>query len=263
MISSNSYKEITSILRDVSNQASKKILEIYNSNFKINFKDDNSPLTDADTESNRIICDRLVKEFPKIPVISEENKNKKLNTDTYFLVDPLDGTKEFIEKNGEFTVNIALILKNEPKLGVIQIPVETTQYFSDGEFSYKYKNSLQKISSLKKKKKITITVSRSHLDEKLKDFIRKSKKFEVRKVGSSLKFCLISEGKADLYIRNGKTMGWDIAAGIAILKTAGGSICKLNLENIKLNKETFVNDSFICFRNNFDVIQLKSILKEF
>ena len=104
-------------------------MEIYNSNFKINFKDDNSPLTDADTESNRIICDRLVKEFPKIPVISEENKNKKLNTDTYFLVDPLDGTKEFIEKNGEFTVNIALIVKNEPKLGVIQIPVKNNTIF--------------------------------------------------------------------------------------------------------------------------------------
>ena len=94
-----------------------------------------------------------MKEFPKIPVISEENKNKKLNTDTYFLVDPLDGTKEFIEKNGEFTVNIALIVKNEPKLGVIQIPVKTTQYFSDGKFSYKYKNSFAENFVFQKKKK--------------------------------------------------------------------------------------------------------------
>ena len=134
MINEINYKDIVSILRDISDQASKKILEIYNSNFKINIKDDNSPLTDADTESNRIICSRLGKEFPKIPIISEENKKKELNVATYFLVDPLDGTKEFISRNGEFTVNIALVLRNQPILGVIQIPTQKTQYFSDGFF---------------------------------------------------------------------------------------------------------------------------------
>ena len=109
MINEINYKDIVSTLRDISDQASKKILEIYNSNFKINIKNDNSPLTDADTESNRIICSRLSREFPRIPVISEENKNKRLDVDTYFLIDPLDGTKEFIARNGEFTVNICLL----------------------------------------------------------------------------------------------------------------------------------------------------------
>ena len=113
MINESNYKDIVLILRDISDQASKKILEIYNSDFKINFKDDSSPLTKADIESNQIICSRLSREFPRIPIISEENKNKRLDIDTYFLIDPLDGTKEFIAKNGEFTVNIALIIKNE------------------------------------------------------------------------------------------------------------------------------------------------------
>ena len=144
MLNEINYKDIVSTLRDVSDQASKKILEIYNSDFKINFKDDSSPLTKADIESNQIICSRLSREFPRIPVISEENKNKRLDVDTYFLIDPLDGTKEFIARNGEFTVNIALIIKNKPKLGVIQIPVKFTQYFSDGIFRINIRNLLKK-----------------------------------------------------------------------------------------------------------------------
>ena len=108
-----------------------------------------------------------------------------------------------------------------------------------------------------------MTVSRSHLDAKLETLINKSKNLEIIKTGSSLKFCLISEGKADIYIRNGKTMGWDIAAGIAILKTAGGDICGFNLKEIELNKKTFINDSFVCFRKNFNHEKLKSLLKQF
>jgi len=263
MFTKNDYKDITSILREISDEASKKILEIYNSDFKINYKNDNSPLTEADTESNKIICSQLSKEFSKIPIISEENKRKNLNSETYFLVDPLDGTKEFIAKNGEFTVNIALIINNIPKLSVIQIPVKATQYFSDGNFSYKYKKKLNKIYSFSNNEKTRIAISRSHLDSVTKNFIKNSKKYSIIKAGSSLKFCLISEGKADIYIRNGKTMAWDIAAGIAILKTAGGEILKLNLEKIKFNKNTFINDSFVCYRNKLDSQILKLILRNF
>ena len=263
MINEINYKDIVSTLRDVSDQASKKILEIYNSDFKINFKDDSSPLTKADIESNQIICSRLSREFPRIPVISEENKNKRLDVDTYFLIDPLDGTKEFIARNGEFTVNIALIIKNKPKLGVIQIPVKFTQYFSDGVYSYKYKKTLKKISSLSNNDNIKLTVSRSHLDVETRKFIQNNKDISILKAGSSLKFCLIAEGKADFYIRNGKTMGWDIAAGIAILKTAGGKIRKLNLKELVINKKTFINDPFVCYGNNFNSGKLKLILKQF
>ena len=263
MINEANYKDIVLILRDISDQASKKILEIYNSDFKINFKDDSSPLTKADIESNQIICSRLSREFPRIPIISEENKNKRLDVDTYFLIDPLDGTKEFIARNGEFTVNIALIIKNKPKLGVIQIPVKFTQYFSDGVYSYKYKKTLKKISSLSNNDNIKLTVSRSHLDVETRKFIQNNKDISILKAGSSLKFCLIAEGKADFYIRNGKTMGWDIAAGIAILKTAGGKIRKLNLKELVINKKTFINDPFVCYGNNFNSGKLKLILKQF
>lgn len=263
MLNKNDYSDITKKLREISEEASQKILEIYNSDFKINYKSDSSPLTLADTESNKIICEKLKKEFKKIPIISEENKVRNLSSETFFLVDPLDGTKEFIARNGEFTVNIGLVINNKPKLGVIQIPVKSTQYFTDGVYSYKYKKTLKKISSLNNNKNIKLTVSRSHLDPETKKFIQNNKDILILKAGSSIKFCLIAEGKADFYIRNGKTMGWDIAAGIAILKTAGGSISKLDLKELIINKKTFTNDPFICYKKNFNSDKLKLILKQF
>ena len=263
MLNKNDYSDITKKLREISEEASQKILEIYNSDFKINYKSDSSPLTLADTESNKIICKILKKEFKNIPIISEENKVRNLSSETFFLVDPLDGTKEFIARNGEFTVNIGLVINNKPKLGVIQIPVKSTQYFTDGVYSYKYRKTLKKISSLSNNENIKLTVSRSHLDLETKKFIQNNKDILILKAGSSIKFCLIAEGKADFYIRNGKTMGWDIAAGIAILKTAGGSISKLDLKELIINKKNFTNDPFICYKKNFNSDKLKLILKHF
>ena len=263
MINRNDYSDITQNLREISEEASQKILEIYNSDFKINYKNDSSPLTLADTESNKIICEKLKKEFKKIPIISEENKVRNLSSETFFLVDPLDGTKEFIARNGEFTINIGLVINNQPKLGVIQIPVKSTQYFTDGVYSYKYKKTLKKISSHSNNEKIRVTVSRSHLDQTTSRILDNSKKFSIIKAGSSMKFCLISEGKADIYIRNGKTMGWDIAAGIAILKNAGGSTLNFKFKEIKLNKKTFINESFFCFREKINFNSLKSIIDQY
>ena len=262
MLNKNDYSDITKKLREISEEASQKILEIYNSDFKINYKSDSSPLTLADTESNKIICEKLKKEFKKIPIISEENKVRNLSSETFFLVDPLDGTKEFIARNGEFTVNIGLVINNKPKLGVIQIPVKSTQYFTDGVYSYKYKKTLKKISSFSNNENIKLTVSRSHLDPETKKFIQNNKDILILKAGSSIKFCLIAEGKADFYIRNGKTMGWDIAAGIAILKTAGCKICKFNFKELIINKKTFINDPFICYGSNFNSNKLTHILKQ-
>ncbi len=141
--------------------------------------------------------------------------------------------------------------------------MRSTQYFTDGVYSYKYKKTLKKISSLNNNKNIKLTVSRSHLDVETRKFIQNNKDISILKAGSSLKFCLIAEGKADFYIRNGKTMGWDIAAGIAILKTAGGKIRKLNLKELVINKKTFINDPFVCYGNNFNSGKLKLILKQF
>ena len=175
-INSNDFKDITGFLRDISKKASNKILDIYNHSFDVKKKLDDSPITKADLESNDIICKSLEKEFPNIPVISEENRIRDYKESVFFLVDPLDGTKEFINKNGEFTVNIGLVIDNISRLGVIEIPVTGVQYFSNGESSFKFeKKNLKKISSLNKRNKIKIVVSRSHLDSFTINLLKKIK----------------------------------------------------------------------------------------
>ena len=260
-INSNDFKDITGFLRDISKKASKKILEIYNHSFDVKKKLDNSPLTTADLESNDIICKSLEKEFPNIPVISEENRIRDYKEAVFFLVDPLDGTKEFINKNGEFTVNIGLVIDKISRLGVIEIPVTGVQYFSDGESSFKFeKTNLKKISSLNKRNKIKIVVSRSHLDSFTINLLNKIKnEHSTLKVGSSIKFCLVAEGEADLYLRKGNTMEWDTAAGSAIIKTSHSKVYDFNLKELKYGKKDFRNSSFIVCNENINEDFLKLI----
>ena len=261
-INSNDFKDITGFLRDISKKASKKILEIYNHSFDVKKKLDNTPLTTADLESNDIICKSLEKEFPNIPVISEENTIRDHKKSVFFLVDPLDGTKEFINKNGEFTVNIGLVIDNISRLGVIEIPVTGVQYFSDGESSFKFeKKNLKKISSSKKRKKIKIVVSRSHLDSFTINLLKKIKnEHSTLKVGSSIKFCLVAEGEADLYLRKGNTMEWDTAAGSAIIKTSHSKIYDFNLKELKYGKKDLRNSSFIVCNENITEDFLKLVI---
>ncbi len=260
-INSNDFKDITEFLREISNKASKKIREIYNLSFEVKKKLDDSPITQADLESNNIICKSLEKEFPNIPVISEENKIRNYKEEVFFLVDPLDGTKEFINKNGEFTVNIALIINNISQLGVIEIPITGTQYFSDGNNSFKFeKKTLKKIGSIQKRKKIKIVVSRSHLDSFTINLLNNLKnEHSIIKVGSSIKFCLVAEGEADLYLRKGNTMEWDTAAGSAIIKTSHSKIYDFNLKELKYGKKDFRNSSFIVCNENINEDLLKLI----
>ena len=263
-INSNDFKDITRFLRNVSKKASKKILEIYNHSFDVKKKLDDSPLTTADLESNDIICKSLEKEFPNIPVISEENRIRDYKEAVFFLVDPLDGTKEFINKNGEFTVNIGLVIDNISRLGVIEIPVTGVQYFSDGESSFKFeRKNLKKISSLNKRKKIKIVVSRSHLDSFTINLLNKIKnEHSTLKVGSSIKFCLVAEGEADLYLRKGNTMEWDTAAGSAIIKTSHSKIYDFNLKELKYGKKDLRNSSFIVCNENINEDFLKLITND-
>ena len=260
-INSNDFKDITGFLRDISKKASNKILDIYNHSFDVKKKLDDSPLTKADLESNDIICKSLEKEFPNIPVISEENRIRDYKEAVFFLVDPLDGTKEFINKNGEFTVNIGLVIDNISRLGVIEIPVTGVQYFSDGESSFKFeKKNLKKISSLNKRKKLKIVVSRSHLDSFTINLLKKIKnEHSTLKVGSSIKFCLVAEGEADLYLRKGNTMEWDTAAGSAIIKTSHSKIYDFNLKELKYGKKDLRNSSFIVCNENINEDFLKLI----
>ena len=173
------YKEIVESLLYVSSQASKKILEIYDEkNIKVTTKEDLSPVTAADIEANDIIVKYLTKNFPNIHIFSEETKNNYKSQKTFFLVDPLDGTKEFISKNGEFTVNIGLVINKKAILGVVEIPVKNLQYFTNGNESFvKKRKKIEKIQIRTEKKTINILTSRSHIDKKTELFVKQFKKF--------------------------------------------------------------------------------------
>ena len=153
MFSSKDYKDIVSILRNVGEEASKKILEIYNSEFKVNYKGDNSPLTQADTESNNIICSSLKEKFPKIPIISEEtvNLNEKNTNSIFWLIDPIDGTKEYIAGKDEYTLNAALVINKKPIIGLVGVPKKKQLYYTYGfnKSFVKEKNSEKKLSCKK------------------------------------------------------------------------------------------------------------------
>ena len=259
-IQKNDFKKVTSDLISIAKLASSEIMKIYKSNFKFANKEDNTPVTKADKIANKIIVECLKTKYAGISIISEENKKKKIETDDFFLVDPLDGTKEFIKKNGEFTVNIAFMKNFKPCLGVIYIPAKKICYYSNGKESFKINedNKLKKINSDKNPSNTNIVVSRSHIDEKTEQVLKK-KKTNILKIGSSIKFCLIAEGIANFYFRYGNTMEWDIAAGHAILKTANGKVTDEKFNEISYGKENFKNGPFIAY-SSASTKQLKDFL---
>jgi len=293
-------RKVTTALVFAALTASKKagaaVLDVYNSEFAVELKEDRSPLTLADKRSHEIISERMESLGPdlinrfleakdrSIPVLSEEGKGipfeERKDWEYFWLVDPLDGTKEFVKRNGEFTVNIALIHINRPVLGVIYIPVKDTLYFgAEGLGSYKLEfnkqpdfvlpeeyspvnfnniiSASQKLnagkalrSSSGNMQHITIIGSRSHMSKDTEDYInglkKKYSKVDFISAGSSLKFCLIAEGRADIYPRFGPTMEWDTAAGQGIVEQAGGKVLNLSLkEPLRYNKENLLNPFFV------------------
>ena len=250
-------------------EAGKATLQVFNEeNIEIQSKEDNSPLTRADLLSNQEIK-KMISEFG-IPLLSEEDKQVPYNIRSdwkiFWLIDPLDGTKEFINRSGEFTVNIALIENNIPIAGVIYVPVLNELYFANKHIgSYKLNDaslnidnkSLSSIikTSLKlplniKNKMFNVVASKSHLSKETTDYIDKLKEkinnIDFVSKGSSLKLCLIAEGTADLYPRFGPTMEWDVAAGHAIVKYSGGKVFIVNTgTELSYNKENLLNPFFI------------------
>ena len=255
-------------ISNISVEAGRIILDYYNKNLNITFKADESPLTQADLASNKLITDTIKKITPNIPILSEEEFiewDVRKEWKKYWLIDPLDGTKEFIKKNGEFTVNIALIENNRPTLGVIYAPVSNELYFAKKNFgSFKILTSKQlntldnakKISiKINKTNKVNIIGSRSHSNPILNKWVSKNfNDFQILQKGSSLKFCLIAEGFADIYPRFGPTSEWDIAAGHIILEEAGGKLKSIDNKEILYNeKEDILNPNFFAY-NNIDII---------
>jgi len=246
--------ELIEQLIEISKDAGKAIMEVYNSNFRHQIKEDLSPLTKADTLSNNIICEKLKVITPDIPILSEENSDIPFNIrsswEQYWLVDPLDGTKEFIKKNGEFTVNIALIENNTPIFGIIHVPVTNETYWGSntkGSFYIKGNNQKTKLCVEKNiRSQVRIVASRSHPSKMLDALLEEIGEYKIITKGSSLKFCLIAKGQADIYPRLGPTSEWDIAAGHAIVKFAGGSLLTIDGESMQYNlTENNLNPYFV------------------
>ncbi len=260
-------KNNLSIAIQASLDAGKAILKVYSSNdFNVEIKGDDSPLTRADKNANDVI-NRYLTQTP-IPIISEENRqleySERKDWKQCWIVDPLDGTKEFIKRNGEFTVNIALIENGNPILGVIYVPVSKTLYFTAEDASTSYKIDLESeevsvdyilenASEIKPQTKtpsvVKIVGSRSHLNEDTKNFIseiEKNNNVEMVAKGSSLKFCLVAEGLANIYPRYAPTMEWDTAAGQAICQAAGVKVINNETQKpLQYNKENLLNPYFL------------------
>lgn len=256
-LETKSINEFIQALISVSREAGKAILEIYNSEDQgIQQKADTSPLTKADLASNEIICNALKSLTPNIPIISEEDVeipySERLKWDYCWIVDPLDGTKEFLKRNGEFTTNIGLVYKHRVIAGVVYLPVTDEMFYAvKGEGAFKISNQkVFQISSVGyniEDKGLKVVCSRSHLDENTQLFIDSLREPILINKGSSLKFMTIAEGEAHLYPRMAPTMEWDTCAAQIILEEAGGNVFIEGSDNktVLYNKENLRNPYFI------------------
>ena len=238
----------------IAEQAGQAILEIYqqdSSQFNVTDKADASPLTAADLAAHQLIVNALTALTPDIPILSEEAANIswdiRQHWQRYWLVDPLDGTKEFIKRNGEFTVNIALIEQGEPVLGVIHAPVlNKTYYAAKGEGAFVKQGTTSKtISVAKPSDTVRVVGSRSHPSPDLAGYLAQFAKHDMVPVGSSLKFCLVAEGSADVYPRFGPTMQWDTGAGHIIATEAGARVSFDGIASQVYQRENLRNPNFI------------------
>ena len=236
---------------EIAKLAGSKIMEIYKKDFTVNYKDDKSPLTEADLKSNDVIIKALQKY--NLPIMSEETKvipyEERKNWDYYWCIDPIDGTKEFVKKNDEFTVNIALIYKNIPVLGVVYAPAINEMYYAkQGSGAFKNGNKLPLKTNENPKDKLFVVASKSHLSDETQEFIDNldTKAVEQISKGSSLKLVMVAEGVADIYPRLAPTMEWDTAAADAIVREAGKSTCRFeDGEAVVYNKQNLLNPWFI------------------
>ena len=252
------YTKICEIFRSLALTSGEVIMDVYNSSsFEVLLKSDDSPVTIADKKADEVISKGLKKYFPEVPIVTEEQvKSHDLSAPVFFIVDPLDGTKEFIKRKGDFTVNIALVANGEPIRGIVYAPARQRLFYTDenGEaveemayFSLSKMGLVKKINTaLSDNTALKVVASKSHRDEKTDEYISKYRCKELISAGSSLKFCLIASGEADLYPRFGPTMEWDTAAGHAILSAAGGSVLQAeDKQPLKYGKPHYRNPSFI------------------
>jgi len=253
--------ELINKIIDLTRQAGFTIMEIYNTEFDIDTKEDKrgseiyrSPITEADKRAHIIIKEGLKELTPDIPVLSEEGREiayeERKKWESFWLVDPLDGTKDFIKKNGEFTVNIALVEKKVPVFGVVYAPAVDLLFWGsleNGAWKKKAHNPTQAMRVADKMDEtVQIASSRSHPSDKMDAFLAQFNNFKLHPMGSSLKICLVSDGSVHLYPRLGPTMEWDTAAAHAVLKSAGGEMLQFGTDfPLQYNKKELLNPEFI------------------
>jgi len=256
MTDSLALEQLLDPVREIAQQASRKILEIYETDFSVAQKQDRSPLTEADLAAHETITAGLEQLTPDVPILSEESSKipyaERRTWRRYWLVDPLDGTKEFIKKNGEFTVNIALIEGHTAVLGVVHVPVTDTSFLgAKGIGAFKHEPGGSGRTPLATRKvnpeKLVVSGSRSHGGEELTAFVESLPgQVELISKGSSLKLCLVAEGLADIYPRFGPTSEWDTAAAHCVVEQAGGLVVNRNFEPLLYNaKEDILNPHFL------------------
>ncbi|MDA7497925.1 3'(2'),5'-bisphosphate nucleotidase CysQ [bacterium] len=243
------------LLLKIAAGAGGQILKHYHSAGEVFHKQDNSPLTAADLDAHSYICRALEEAYPEIPICSEEgieNGDPK-TAERFWLVDPLDGTKEFIKRSGNFTVNIALIENGNPTVGVIHVPTTNLTYVaatSQGAIKITSDGNRVNISTAESQNPPRFVASRDHAGPEVKKLIERYPGAECLSIGSSLKFCLVAEGSADVYLRDVPTMEWDTAAAHAILREAGGDIYRWpEMIPLKYGKSEYRNRSIIAIAN--------------
>jgi 3'(2'), 5'-bisphosphate nucleotidase len=236
-------------------RAGAAIMRVYDMGFTVQHKEDNSPLTLADLESQRVIVEGLEQITPDVPILSEESAqapwDERKTWRELWVVDPLDGTREFVKRNGEFTVNIALVREHEPVLGVVAAPALGLLYWGAagvGAFSHHRDAARVAINVSPPQNPLRVIGSRSHASAETASYLTRLGPHAMTGIGSSLKFCLVAEGKADLYPRFGPTSEWDTAAGQALLEAAGGHVTRLDGHRLRYNcRDSVLNGDFLAF----------------
>ena len=266
-----SNKELAQLCLEVNNiakLAGEKIKQFFESGYEINYKDDKSPVTSADLVANDFIIEQLKLLTPELPSISEESAETAYATrklwNAFWLIDPLDGTRQFIKGKPDFTVNIALIDANKPILGVIYLPIEKSLYYATKDqpaFKQLEQESPQIITVTQQPRKtLRVCANKNGIGKRTQGFLQAIGEHEFISRGSSIKSCLVADGKADVYPRFGPTWEWDTAAAQCIVEQAGGLITDLALNKLSYNKESLLNPSFLAFGDQ--TFDWHSILKQ-
>jgi 3'(2'), 5'-bisphosphate nucleotidase len=248
---------LAAALLPIAARAGEAIMRVYASDFAVQSKSDSSPLTLADLESQRVILEGLARLTPDLPVLAEESAHapwdQRRAWHDLWVVDPLDGTREFVKRNGEFTINIALVREHEPVLGLIAAPALGVVYWGlrgGGAFRQRGSEAAAAIEVSRPHEPVRVVGSRSHDSPQTAAYLAGLRTFTHSGLGSSLKFCLLAEGAADLYARFGPTSEWDTAAGQAVLEAAGGRVTRLDGHPLRYNcRETLINGDFVAFND--------------